>query len=87
MREIKERFCYCAQDYQDELHKSKTSQQAEKRFELPDGQVISLGNECFRAPEMLFQPSLFGRCFNFSSFLLNQNDTVKSEIFARIIFS
>ena len=29
-------------------------------YELPDGQVIVLGNERFRVPEALFQPSLLG---------------------------
>ena len=29
-------------------------------YELPDGQVITIGNERFRCPEALFQPSLLG---------------------------
>eukprot|EP00095_Tigriopus_kingsejongensis_P010354 maker-scaffold1185_size56580-snap-gene-0.15 protein:Tk10354 transcript:maker-scaffold1185_size56580-snap-gene-0.15-mRNA-1 annotation:"alpha skeletal muscle b-like isoform x2" len=31
-----------------------------KSYELPDGQVITVGNERFRAPEALFQPSFLG---------------------------
>jgi len=30
----------------------------EKNYELPDGQVITTGNERFRCPEVLFQPSV-----------------------------
>merc|ERR1712228_43463 len=29
-------------------------------YELPDGQVITIGNERFRCPEALFQPSFLG---------------------------
>src|SRR5690554_6685637 len=32
----------------------------EKNYKLPDGQVITIGNEQFRCPEALFQPSLMG---------------------------
>merc|ERR1712060_497302 len=32
----------------------------EKQYELPDGQVITVENERFRAPEVLFKPSLIG---------------------------
>ena len=33
----------------------------DKQFEMPDGQVITIGSERFRCPEVLFKPSLVGK--------------------------
>jgi actin-related protein len=60
VRDIKERLCYVAIDYEKEMESSQKSTEFEKPYELPDGQIITVGNERFRAPELLFQPSLNG---------------------------
>jgi actin len=60
VKDIKEQLCYVASDYGEELKLSGTGF-LEKTYELPDGQVIHLGNERFRCPEVLFQPSLLGK--------------------------
>jgi actin-related protein len=39
---------------------SSKSSTVEKSYELPDGTVVDIGNERFRCPEVLFQPSITG---------------------------
>jgi len=39
----------------------KNSNQNEKSYELPDGQMVTVGSQRFRCPEALFKPMMVGK--------------------------
>ena len=56
VRDIKEKLCYVSCNF----HKEMSRKISSKSYTLPDGQIITTGNEQFRCPEALFQPSFLG---------------------------
>ncbi|KAA6313443.1 MAG: putative actin beta/gamma 1, partial [Streblomastix strix] len=60
IHDIKEKLCYVTVDYHSEMHTGASSTSIDKTYEMPDGQILTLGNERFRCQEALFSPFLFG---------------------------
>jgi actin-related protein len=56
VRDIKEKTCFVALDYDSALKQATDSNSLEKNYELPDGKIITVGSERFRCPEYLFKP-------------------------------
>jgi len=60
VRQMKETMCYVAYNPQKEEHPEHEKPSQAQQFKLPDGSMIAVGPERFRAPEALFHPSQVG---------------------------
>lgn len=62
VRDIKEKNCYVAYDpaKEEQILAERSNKALYMQYKLPDGSVIEIGPERFRAPEILFDPSIIG---------------------------
>merc|ERR1719478_680842 len=92
VRDIKEKLCFSAMDYEDELAAAEQSSDLEKNYELPDGNIVTIGAERFRCPEVMFKPNLIGmeqdgvHKLTFDSIMKCDVD-IRKDLYANIVMS
>ena len=92
VRDFKMRYSYVTLDFEQEMQIADMSSRLEKTCELPDGQVIILGDERFRCPEVLFQPSLIGMESEglhktIYNSIMKCDDDIRKDLYANIVLS
>merc|ERR1711933_415346 len=61
VRDVKEKLSYIALDYDTEMKAATESSDKEKTYELPDGNIITVGSERFRCPNRARNCDQLGR--------------------------
>lgn len=85
VRDVKEKCCYVARDFDAEMENPIN-------YTLPDGIIITLHNEHFRCPEILFKPKLAGKVYDgidleiYNSIMKCDKATHK-DLFSNIVLS
>lgn len=61
VKDMKEKRCYVALDFEAEMAAFQSDKTKECTYELPDGTVHNFGDQQIRCPEVLFNPSMIGK--------------------------
>merc|ERR1719469_74589 len=75
VRDVKEKLSYIALDFDTEMKEATESSDKEKTYELPDGNIITVGSERFRCAEVTFQP------------IMKCDVDIRKDLYANVVLS
>ena len=92
VNKIKEKLCYVALDYENQLKNTASSDAKQKSYILPDGQRVTVGKERFTCPESLFQPSLLdveaaGIHETIYNLIMRSDADIRNDLYANLVLS
>jgi len=78
--------------FESAMRRYAESSDDDKTYELPDGNIITMGNERIRCPEVLFQPSLIGKeCGGIQTILFQSimkcDVDVRRDLYSNVVLS
>lgn len=92
VRDIKEKYTYVALDFDEEMRKAKSSSDCDVSFKIQNGNDITISDERFRCPELLFKPFFNG--FEFDGLdktiydvIMNCNYDIRNDLFSNIVLT
>ena len=83
-----------AMDFDKEMKLAEESSVVEKSYEMPDGNIVTIGNERFRVPEALFNPSMLGKELRHGGVhdatfttIMKCDVDIRKELYANVVLS